>query len=1289
MMMSSFWLCLNLLLPLELSGQNIQLDRDDDLVVLQLATLNQSASIEFGAKKFRGSFDIGPFDKSTKHEPTTKKKDPLSISGSDEGPVGFELAVGPGGLTGEVEMDAERSRFDWKSLFDFKLEERMDDPVIESVLGVSQTFFPSLENLFSPQAESGGGSSRNPPGEGFIRVEREPGLAATSESGNDTAGRVAQLFLGDDPIQVQGDGVLWVVEDPVTVWVEGQALEVQFAQQSDGTIRLIFPYALEAFELHCDSWGAGIYSFYTSNEIPLPILRRARFDRPGDAVVNDTKLIVANEPASGVLFFPGPFQEILLPPPLPLRPKYASGSIDTTINDVNSSSNQSSSSPTRRRLTRRRGFSRILWVIRNILSFLECRVGRDNECLNGGVCKFGGCDCAAVVREPLAEADALEVEEDSLDVRVDVLANDRDLNGGELTITGVGDAAFGEVKLIDGGTALSYTPQRDYFGPDQFAYIVSNDAGLSASAVVTVEVLPVNDPPTVENESFQVVEGGNPLRSSVLLNDFDVDSPSQALVVTLEEDVGPAFGFLELSRNGDFTFFPASGTPGDAVLSYRVSDQSLSSTGVATITINPSFVENANTGFEEAPDGAGVKADLGVATLSVVPSSSASTPATVALGTEVVSLTSEDFGLRLPEGETLSVVPVIQSAGSAEVGVTLDPDILGDRDAEDTVVVLDLLAIDWPPGSFTFGLPFFAKSGFKGVPTRSGKALELTATSRGTLTFVARLPAFPLGLAFTPADSATVPGTGGARRLTGESIAYTHQTSIAGAPPPALPGDRCSTNYDCLASDPPNLLCSLRDSACCLPLADTGDQPACGSPEECCSNNCVNGFCAPISSCDELGGGPSADSFCCGVECASCETECSSGPCCVSDPVFAERKCSAAGGVLQRCEIVETSCVGPEEACRVGQPGDCCSGICSDDRPLSTSSSEGVCKSAAGDQCRSDADCVRPLACDGGRCCASGGGRCVDSRDCCGEFVCDSGGQCKGGLGSSCIADTDCTDGLECSGQSLDCCGSIGSACVVGPDCCSGECTDGSCADADPPIPPECANGGEAGLAVNGVLVEGLEGDTKRDYPVHAAGSAARLDFVFTHEENTGAGGQTKVAIAGFPLPTATEALIGSQDPSTILVDVISLSESFDPSTDCANSGLPVFDAEAGGWRVECATLPGQRFVIRISFESLTPCLNCAVGASFRDFQGCSLAAATIIAADDIARIDGIRQATEAELKTVRSAEAQQGGKSRRRAEPSPSCSSSCFEMLLRGVNTPGREGGQRERRGASSGGGG
>jgi len=98
---------------------------------------------------------------------------------------------------------------------------------------------------------------------------------------------------------------------------------------------------------------------------------------------------------------------------------------------------------------------------------------------------------------PSAGDDLATVDEDSGANFLNVLANDSILpDAGEtLTIVAVSSAAHGAVAIGNGGTAVSYTPDADYFGADAFTYVISDGNGGTATATVNVTVNNVNDVP--------------------------------------------------------------------------------------------------------------------------------------------------------------------------------------------------------------------------------------------------------------------------------------------------------------------------------------------------------------------------------------------------------------------------------------------------------------------------------------------------------------------------------------------------------------------------------------------------------------------------------------------------------------------------------------------------------------------------------------------------------------------------------------------------------------------------
>jgi len=141
---------------------------------------------------------------------------------------------------------------------------------------------------------------------------------------------------------------------------------------------------------------------------------------------------------------------------------------------------------------------------------------------------------APVNDAPAAANDTVTTDEDT-PVEIAVLANDTDVDGDPMTIAKVTQGGHGAVTIVSGGpppglapSALAandtvvYTPDPDYYGPDQFTYIVEDGNGGADTAAVQVTVLPVNDAPVAANDTVTTDED-TPITIRVIANDTDID----------------------------------------------------------------------------------------------------------------------------------------------------------------------------------------------------------------------------------------------------------------------------------------------------------------------------------------------------------------------------------------------------------------------------------------------------------------------------------------------------------------------------------------------------------------------------------------------------------------------------------------------------------------------------------------------------------------------------------------------------------------------------------------------
>ena len=181
---------------------------------------------------------------------------------------------------------------------------------------------------------------------------------------------------------------------------------------------------------------------------------------------------------------------------------------------------------------------------------------------------------------PQATADGYTTDEDTA-VSDDVLANDADPDEGDvLTVSVVTPPPRGDLTLLPSG-AFTYTPAENDNGEVSFSYSVS-DTDLADSATVTITITPVNDPPTVVGESITFPED-SVLFADLLANDSDVDLDSLSASLVL----GPATGSFTFEADGSLTYVPVENATDTVFLTYSVSDEMVSVSATATITMSP------------------------------------------------------------------------------------------------------------------------------------------------------------------------------------------------------------------------------------------------------------------------------------------------------------------------------------------------------------------------------------------------------------------------------------------------------------------------------------------------------------------------------------------------------------------------------------------------------------------------------------------------------------------------------------------------------------------------------
>lgn len=197
---------------------------------------------------------------------------------------------------------------------------------------------------------------------------------------------------------------------------------------------------------------------------------------------------------------------------------------------------------------------------------------------------------------PVAVGESIHVLEDSIEEN-SVAGNDDDVDEDALTYVLISGPSFGEFSFESNGDFV-YTPQTDYWGPDEVIYQVCDPGNLCSQAVLSIEVDFVNDAPIIVNESVQVLMNQS-TSGTVAQNDIELDD--EILTYFIYDD--NSNGIFTLHEDGAFEYTPYPDVTGTFTLTYYACDP-CAVCGEGTITLyvvpekeanSPPTAENLNT----------------------------------------------------------------------------------------------------------------------------------------------------------------------------------------------------------------------------------------------------------------------------------------------------------------------------------------------------------------------------------------------------------------------------------------------------------------------------------------------------------------------------------------------------------------------------------------------------------------------------------------------------------------------------------------------------------------------
>jgi VCBS repeat-containing protein len=164
---------------------------------------------------------------------------------------------------------------------------------------------------------------------------------------------------------------------------------------------------------------------------------------------------------------------------------------------------------------------------------------------------------------PSTQPDAARTDEDE-PVRIDVLANDGDVEDSPLDAVAAWGATAGQPKIADG--RIAYRPPPDFNGTATFLYAVADEDGGTSVDRVTVDVAAVNDAPVAAADRATTDEDV-PVTIAPLANDWDRDGDKLVLLA-----VDPPANGTVTTEGSSLEYMPPADFAGAVHYTYTVTD---------------------------------------------------------------------------------------------------------------------------------------------------------------------------------------------------------------------------------------------------------------------------------------------------------------------------------------------------------------------------------------------------------------------------------------------------------------------------------------------------------------------------------------------------------------------------------------------------------------------------------------------------------------------------------------------------------------------------------------------
>ncbi|MFP3542070.1 Ig-like domain-containing protein [Rhizobium sp. SIMBA_035] len=439
---------------------------------------------------------------------------------------------------------------------------------------------------------------------------------------------------------------------------------------------------------------------------------------------------------------------------------------------------------------------------------------------------------------PVAQDDAATTPENT-PVSGNVLSNDTDIDDPTLTVTffEIGGQTYGAgataaiagvgTLVINTDGSYVFAPAPSYNGPVPDVTYTVSDGEATDTAVLRLNVTPLNDPPVADDETGTTPEDTTltvPAGSGLLVGDSDVDGDT--LVITTFEVGGTTYtagdtatiagvGALTIDADGSYQFVPDANYNGAVpVATYTVSDgNGGTDQGTLTLTVTPVndppvAVDDSNTTPEDTPLSGSVLAndtDVDGDQLTIVGFEVAGIPGAFIAGS-TATIPGVGTVTINPDG-TYTLVPAANYTGPVPDVTYILSD--GNGGTVTGTLTLDVTPVNDPPGAIDDSGTTTQDTDLNGNVLGNdtdvdGDALTITGFSIG-------------GTTYAPGDTATIPGVGALTLRLDGSYTFVPEPGYTGPVP-----DVTYTVSDGTASDdgtltidviPPNAVGANSDAA--------------------------------------------------------------------------------------------------------------------------------------------------------------------------------------------------------------------------------------------------------------------------------------------------------------------------------------------------------------------------------------------------------------------------------------------------------------------------------------------